>query len=200
MKKKFTGVLAYFGEDPNTSSMDFFSTLSKFVQVSFLFLISFISINEFYLFSFKEFVEVRESVGRIRRLELKKQRELEASGDPNAAKAAAKPSRRHSMINQPTKSLTTESTPNTEHTESHHKHHHEHHHEHHPPHHQHPINRHGSKDEGDKPLPIKQPSRDLTEELTEEKKPPVVKPGKVDPAAVLAELLAKKSRRMSSFT
>jgi hypothetical protein len=35
-KEKFSGVLVYFGEDPGMSSQDFFSTLFKFIQVSFL--------------------------------------------------------------------------------------------------------------------------------------------------------------------
>ena len=34
VKKKFLGVLAYFGEDSNMSSTDFFTTLHKFVLVS----------------------------------------------------------------------------------------------------------------------------------------------------------------------
>jgi hypothetical protein len=34
VKKKFAGVLAYFGEDGGMSSTDFFTTLHKFVLVS----------------------------------------------------------------------------------------------------------------------------------------------------------------------
>ena len=34
VKKKFSGVLAYFGEDNTMSSTDFFTTLHKFVLVS----------------------------------------------------------------------------------------------------------------------------------------------------------------------
>lgn len=33
MTEKYQGVLAYFGEDPDTSSQEFFSTLEKFVSV-----------------------------------------------------------------------------------------------------------------------------------------------------------------------
>ena len=33
VKKKFLGVLAYFGEDGTMSSTEFFTTLHKFVQV-----------------------------------------------------------------------------------------------------------------------------------------------------------------------
>jgi hypothetical protein len=34
VRDKFTKVLEYFGEEPNMTCQDFFSTLSKFVQVS----------------------------------------------------------------------------------------------------------------------------------------------------------------------
>lgn len=33
VKKKFLGVLAYFGEDSSMTSTEFFTTLHKFVQV-----------------------------------------------------------------------------------------------------------------------------------------------------------------------
>jgi hypothetical protein len=35
VKKKFNGVLAYFGEEEGMTSTDFFTTLHKFVLVSF---------------------------------------------------------------------------------------------------------------------------------------------------------------------
>jgi hypothetical protein len=37
VKKKFAGVLAYFGEDAAMTSTDFFTTLHKFIQVSIIF-------------------------------------------------------------------------------------------------------------------------------------------------------------------
>jgi hypothetical protein len=36
VKKKFAGVLAYFGEDAAMTSTDFFTTLHKFIQVSIM--------------------------------------------------------------------------------------------------------------------------------------------------------------------
>jgi len=40
VKKKFLGVLAYFGEDAGMSSTEFFTTLHKFVLVSFQIILS----------------------------------------------------------------------------------------------------------------------------------------------------------------
>lgn len=45
VKKKFLGVLAYFGEDSNMSSTDFFTTLHKFVLVSCTLYCSFYNIK-----------------------------------------------------------------------------------------------------------------------------------------------------------
>lgn len=68
-KEKFSGVLVYFGEDANMTSQDFFSTLFKFIQ---------------------EFIAVRDTVDRMRKLEQKRQQQQQQQLQNNQPK----PSRR----------------------------------------------------------------------------------------------------------
>ncbi len=73
-KAKYRSVLQYFAADAQMASQDFFSTLSKFIQVNYR-----INCINCSIYRPQAFVETRETVDRLRKAEEKKAKALETA-------------------------------------------------------------------------------------------------------------------------